>query len=1054
MSEYLSPDVYAEEIDTGSKPVEGVSTSSAGVLGVTERGPRNVPILVTNAGDYRQLFGGLLERRVFGVHGYLPHAVDGFFRNGGRRLFVSRVTSAAAAVSSLTLFGRGEGVVPAPPAQSVLLRAAPQGTNALLALDATGLAANDRVRIGDGSGAEWPVIGAIAAAANHHMLSYPLTEAYPVAGTQVRTYTGAADTAAAVKGNHLLTQRAERGAEVLVVRAAPPIDLTTVDPAKRALELRRNEAPRELVRILAATRVAPDLFRITLARPLARTHPTDTTITVLNADPAIAAPASGPTTAPVAPGDPVIVTAVALAPGDIVEIRNGTRAEIRRVANPGRIGLLAATGVSFPRDSAIEHITLADAAGVAPTLVRDAQRDSRQITLSDRTGLLPGSVLRFGPAATPEFITVDRLPGLDPGAAPSGPGVVALVHGLGADHAAGSRVVPQAVTVTKAARGSTLMLPAAADATELLASETDGFNKAGTIQITDEAGLPHLFSVDPARVTAGTLQAVTLATPLAGNQAAGSTIVERGQLLRVEALDVGSWGDRLRIAIEDEESGLVARAFVTGTVAADRIRLSSLAGVEPGSVLELGPVGALIGPRLKVVQVNRADGSVTLAAALDAAQLAAVSAPGAHIPVRSREFRLTVLLMRRADPAVPTRNENIEATETFRHLSMDPRHSRYVETVIGRIGGPLRLWDRRPEGESQFIRVQDLGAPPAPVAPDPREAQRLGPEPLLDHLPSGLTRPARHPATGGDDGLGALSDFDYLGIDDREPQNRSGIHSLKNIDEISLVACPGITSVLVQQALVNHCEEMRYRFAVLDGPDPAADTIADAQALRQNYDTKHAALYYPWLTIPDPLPENLASVSQVPIPPSGHVIGVYARTDVERGVHKAPANEVVRGITGLRRVLNRAEHDLLNPSPTNINVIRDFRTENRAIRVWGARVITSDPDFKYVSVRRLLLFIEKSVERGLQWVVFEPNAEPLWARVRFSVESFLETVWRNGALEGEDREQAFFVKCDETTNPPAARDNGLLTVVAGVAAVKPAEFVIFRIGLKTAVAED
>lgn len=412
------------------------------------------------------------------------------------------------------------------------------------------------------------------------------------------------------------------------------------------------------------------------------------------------------------------------------------------------------------------------------------------------------------------------------------------------------------------------------------------------------------------------------------------------------------------------------------------------------------------------------------------------------------------MLRRRDDPAVPSRGDQIADTEVFRNLSMDPRHSRYVETVIGSINGPPRLEDRRPEGASNYIRVADVATPPIPVTPDPRWIIRLGPEPLTDLLPSGITRAARIALAGGDDGLGTISDPVFTGVDDREPANRTGIFSLKNIDDISIVAAPGQVSPVIQQALVNHCEEMRYRFAVLDGPAPPDDAIADVQVLRQNYDTKYAALYYPWLTIPDPLPDNLSSIAQVPIPPAGHVVGTYARVDIDRGVHKAPANEVISGITGLRRYLNKGENDILNPYPSNINVIRDFRPDFRAIRIWGARVITSDPDYKYVPVRRLLIFIEKSIDRGLQWVVFEPNAEPLWARVRFAIESFLNTVWRNGALEGTKPEQAYFVICDRTTMTQDDIDNGRLICVVGVAPVKPAEFVIVRIGLKTAVSES
>jgi phage tail sheath protein FI len=226
------------------------------------------------------------------------------------------------------------------------------------------------------------------------------------------------------------------------------------------------------------------------------------------------------------------------------------------------------------------------------------------------------------------------------------------------------------------------------------------------------------------------------------------------------------------------------------------------------------------------------------------------------------------------------------------------------------------------------------------------------------------------------------------------------------------------------------------------------------QNQRQQFDTRYASFYHPWLTIPEPMPENLINIRQVAIPPSGHMLGIYARTDIERGVHKAPANTVARGITGLTRSMNKGEQDILNPFPKNINVIRDFREDARGIRVWGARVITSDSDYKYINVRRLMIFLEASIDRGLQWVVFEPNAEELWARVRRTVTNFLTVVWRNGALEGTSPEQAFFVKCDRTTMTQTDIDNGRLICIIGVAPVKPAEFVIVRIGLWTANAQQ
>jgi len=236
---------------------------------------------------------------------------------------------------------------------------------------------------------------------------------------------------------------------------------------------------------------------------------------------------------------------------------------------------------------------------------------------------------------------------------------------------------------------------------------------------------------------------------------------------------------------------------------------------------------------------------------------------------------------------------------------------------------------------------------------------------------------------------------------------------------------------------------------VLDPQYPDSG-LADIQAQRQAFDTKFAAIYYPWLTIPDPMPTNLLSIADFPLPPSGHVVGVYARVDDSRGVFKAPANEVVQGITGLTRSLVKGDQDILNPSPTNINVIRDFRHDGRGIRVWGARIMTSDDNYRYVPVKRLLMFIEQSLDVGLQDVVFEPNAPPLWATVERVIGNFLTTVWASGGLQGATPDQSFFVRCDLTTMTQDDIDAGRLIALVGVAPVKPAEYVIIQISLTTA----
>src|SRR5690606_9496495 len=223
--------------------------------------------------------------------------------------------------------------------------------------------------------------------------------------------------------------------------------------------------------------------------------------------------------------------------------------------------------------------------------------------------------------------------------------------------------------------------------------------------------------------------------------------------------------------------------------------------------------------------------------------------------------------------------------------------------------------------------------------------------------------------------------------------------------------------------------------------------IAGVRALKSKLDSKHGALYYPWITIANPLaggdPRQPALIN---VPPSGSVCGIYARNDINRGVWKAPANETVSGALGLQREVRFGEQEVLNP--LGINCIRSL--PNRGIRVWGARTLSSDPEWKYVNIRRYFLYLENSIDRGTQWAVFEPNGEALWANIRNTVFDFLYNEWVAGALLGTKPEEAFFVRCDRSTMTQNDLDNGRLICLIGVAAVKPAEFVIFRIGQKTA----
>jgi phage tail sheath protein FI len=272
------------------------------------------------------------------------------------------------------------------------------------------------------------------------------------------------------------------------------------------------------------------------------------------------------------------------------------------------------------------------------------------------------------------------------------------------------------------------------------------------------------------------------------------------------------------------------------------------------------------------------------------------------------------------------------------------------------------------------------------------------------------------------------------------------------IDEIAIVAAPGVVTIAARSAVVDHCASTGDRFAILDLAEALeTDGVLDLTLLDPSNEdnvlpdnSDYAATYFPWIAAYDPAEaiQNPGGDGLRFVPPSGHMAGIYARIDTERGVHKAPANAVVRGALGLRYAISKAQQDGLNPQ--GVNAIRDL---NGNLRVWGARTIGGDRngEWKYVNVRRLFLFLRESIDEGTQWVVFEPNDSSLWAKITRNVTAFLTNVWRDGALFGDTPAQAFYVKCDAETNPPELRDLGQVVTEIGVAVVEPAEFVIFRI---------
>jgi phage tail sheath protein FI len=388
------------------------------------------------------------------------------------------------------------------------------------------------------------------------------------------------------------------------------------------------------------------------------------------------------------------------------------------------------------------------------------------------------------------------------------------------------------------------------------------------------------------------------------------------------------------------------------------------------------------------------------------------------------------------DPATirnPNRRDP-DAVEVFDNLGFDPEGLNYVLTMV--------------RGASHLIGAAWGGAagaagPPVPALPNNIAFTQMQVPPGAPAAPPGARITAAEYT--GQPAPPAVSDW-------------TGLAGLEAIDGISILCVPdevlgsvaAADQAAIQEAVVDQCERLKDRFAILQIAEGQGDVTQIVQG-QLNFDTSYAAIYYPWIRVLDPLTDDTLL-----IPSGGHIAGIYARTDDERGVHKAPANTDVRGIIASDLPGNRGpleykvtdgQQAILNPR--GVNVIRDFRSHGRGILVWGARTMSSNGQWKYVNVRRLFIFVEQSIERGTQWVVFEPNDEPTWDRVTRSVTNFLLTVWRSGALMGTTQEEAFFVKCDRTTMSQDDIDNGRLICIIGIAPVKPAEFVIFRISQKT-----
>lgn len=621
-------------------------------------------------------------------------------------------------------------------------------------------------------------------------------------------------------------------------------------------------------------------------------------------------------------------------------------------------------------------------------------------------------------------------------------------------------IVRVAADVATAATDNAAVQPA--DGHSSIVLSVAGFVSGAVVTITRDAThqADHLLQ----GVNAGTneliwqqpLESDLLGFPLTfatGASAAGGVFLDAtGQpSLQVQANSPGIWGNTVTVATS--HSSIAATMLRDALQPADRLSslVSSLTGFLTGSLVKVfqDQGGATTLEYHLVTGVNPTLGSIAwdtpMAAAFD------ISNPQTHpIYFETVEFSLSVAVQGKV-------------SEVFPGLSLIPAHPQYVETIVN--------------AQSQLIQIIDLGS----ISPIPQNL----PDPAGPNLIHGVLT-----LRAGRDGIAALQTVDFSGLSGVKP--KKGVAALEDVDEVAIVAVPDILIqpappvqytppivpptdpcalcpapplpaspppppleeaapvfslddiFYVQQALVDHCEAMKYRIAVLDPPIFSAANeskeIAEIQVWRNRFDSPFAALYFPWAIVYDPL--QLGGNIVRSIPPSGHVVGTYANTDLQVGVHRAPANYELEWVQDLMVDVNAADQAVLNP--LGIDCVRTF--PGRGLRIYGARTLSSDPSWIYVNVKRLMMMIEKSLEVSLQWAVFEPNDARLRLAVSGAITVFLEAVYEAGALAGATDNQAFYVKCDATNNPPDVTDAGQFVAEVGVAPAIPAEFIVFRVG--------
>ncbi len=938
MPEYLHPGVYVEETSFRAKPIEGVSTSTAGLVGRTRKGPEGRPTLVTSYTQFVREFGDPYSVPSQ-LGDYLGHAVRAFFENGGRRAYIVRALAADAlhadsTASAPTLVG--QGVVLRLPSTSTVI-----GPTDILPL-------NSLRDVEVGTQLE---IWARGTATSPAALRFTRTVAsYDTSKNTVKLGAGFAP---GVVLNPASTF-------VRVVGSAPQtghVAGPTINARYRgaggndiAVEFRPTDSAPTRLSTLRFQRNRPVIAALTGTGPVG----------------------AGANTFPL-----TAVEAAQLRVGDTFTFASGAARTVTAISN----GSLTASG--------------ALAARAANAVV---------------------SIVQRGAAAAPAPVAVYTLVGAETIPATAAATPLAVPHGVAASVRAGDSIrligggPADTVTVTAASVAATAtitftpVLVAAEDfsTTTIRLLETASSGATSRLIVGDTTGL-----AAPYRPTPSTAEPIAITAGGAADASAIQLVDPSTNQVYVTRTNPPVPGSA---TFPDNVTNATWTSFeklqVLG-VNATTFPVTSTAGYYAGAIIEIDD-GANKLYRV-ITGVDAGNRTVTVGAAIPGP--IDVPADSAARRAYIRVLEIDVLIYERE---AATGKALLKEAFTGLTWNPDPATASFARYYVDRINDP--------ELGSKLVNIDEPALPPT-LQPDSQPTTDDGFWSFLD---------------GGSDGS-PLVPVDLIGSDNG-PNHRTGIQSLVERTDIALVAVPGVTEEIVQQALITHCELLRYRFAILDGR-PNVPVVTDILSHRNNYDTKYAAYYAPWLTTVD-----LITGKTLSIPPSGHVMGICARVDNERGVHKAPANEVVRGILDVELPFTDGEQDVLNP--VGVNLIREF--EGRGIRVWGARTLTSDAEWKYVNVRRLFIYLEHSIDNGTQWVVFEPNNEALWKRVKATIEAFLFGVWKTGALMGTKPEDAYFVRCDRSTMTQDDLDNGRLVCLIGVAPTYPAEFVIFRIGQFTA----